>query len=84
VFLGTPLEEPFRIVVWVLIGLPIVALILWVALQVFTIQLTFAALMWGVLLAMAWWILYWPIAIVYQIVTGRSLQDIGEPPARAP
>lgn len=81
-FLGTPLEEPLRVVVWVFIGLPILGLILWVGLQLLAIQLTYVALVGGVMLAMMWWVLYWPIAIVYRVVTGRSLQDIGKPPAR--
>lgn len=81
-FLGTPLEEPFRVVVWLFIGLPILGLIVWVALQLLAIQLTYVALVGGVMLAIVWWVLYWPIAIVYRVVTGRSPQDIGKLPAR--
>ena len=56
-FLGTPLEEPFRVVVWLFIGLPILALILWVGLQLLLINLTAMALVWAVTLAMVGYLL---------------------------
>jgi hypothetical protein len=70
VFLGTPLEEPFRVVVWLFIGLPILALILWVGLQLLLIKLTAVALVWAVLLAMVGYLLGIPWAIA-RAVTDR-------------
>jgi hypothetical protein len=82
--LGTPLEEPFRVIVWLFIGLPLLALlflIVWpVVSAVLTVQLTMAAMGWAIVLSMIWWVAYWPIALAYRLVTGRSLADVGERP----
>jgi len=56
-FLGTPLEEPFRVIVWLFIGLPLAGFIIWLALNLFAIKLAFLALMLAVVISMVGYVI---------------------------
>lgn len=69
-FIGSPLEEPFRLITWLVIGLPLAAVIVWLGLIILSFMLTFAALAVGVVLSMVGYVIGIPYAI-YNSLTHR-------------
>jgi small-conductance mechanosensitive channel len=61
--MGTPIEEPFRVLVWLLIGLPIAAVIVSIGIFIITAKVTYLALMWALAIAVFGYLLGIPWAI---------------------
>lgn len=70
-FLGTPLEEPFRVIVWLVIGIP-VALLIWSVASAFIVAaLTAVAIQLGVIGAFIGYLLGIPWSIWFRFTNGR-------------
>jgi hypothetical protein len=70
-FMGTPLEEPFRVVVWLVIGIP-VALLIWSVASAFIVAaLTVVAVQLGVFIAMVGYVVGIPWSIWFRATRGR-------------
>ena len=61
--IGTPLEEPFRVLVWLVIGLPLAGLIIWLGIVLLSFAITYVALMVGVFINMVLYVVGIPLAI---------------------
>ena len=69
--MGTPLEEPFRVVVWLVVGIP-VALLIWSVASAFLVAaLTVVAIQIGVVIAMVSYVVGVPWSLWFRATKGR-------------
>ena len=66
-----PIEEAFRVIVWLVIGIPLALLIWSVASSIIVAAITLVALQVGVLIALIGYLIGIPWSMAFRLRTGR-------------